>query len=95
MNKDPLYINNRGQPIYWRDGSGGLSDWKENIAVADLVYAFSDRRDTKTVGVITKLKSGGCPSDDSAVVKWLSNDPPMGKYQYLYNLYPIELGRGQ
>ena len=68
-----------------------LSDWKENIAVADLVYAFSDRRDTKTVGVITKLKSGGCPSDDSAVVKWLSNDPPMGKYQYLYNLYPIEL----
>tara|TARA_R100001015_G_C4608720_1_gene163958 strand:+ start:983 stop:1273 length:291 start_codon:yes stop_codon:yes gene_type:complete len=88
----PLYINNTGQPIYWRDGIGGLADWKEKVAVADLVYAFSDRRDTKTVGVITKLKWGGCPSDDSAVVKWFSHDCRMGSLQYLYNLYPIELG---
>ena len=97
MNKAqaPLYINNTGQPIYWRDGIGGLADWKEKVAVADLVYAFSDRRDTKTVGVITKLKWGGSPSDDSAVVKWFSHDNKLGSLQYLYNLYPIELRRGQ
>ena len=97
MNKAqaPLHTNDKGHPIFWRDGSGGLSDWKEKVAVGDLVYAFSDRRDTKIVGMITTLLCGGCPSDDSAVVKWFSHDCRMGSLQYFYNLYPIELRRGQ
>ena len=95
MNKAPLHTNDKGHPIFWRDGSGGLSDWKQEVVVGDLVYAFSDRRDTKIVGMITTLLCGGCPSDDSAVVKWFSHDNKLGSLQYLYNLYPIELRRGQ
>ena len=95
--KDFLERTKDGEPRWWRSGAGGLTRWKKEVKIGDLVCYFKDKQPIKTIGVITGFQiNDQDPSSDRAIIHWLPNEYSsryiLNSEQYMYSIYPMEMG---